>query len=301
MVLPRVAEREGVRIARLLERRSFESIEAVNAELELLNQEGVAPESPRELTSLERAQELAFDAMEAHGRLRIKRARQALAISEKCADAWVLLAEEASTPDAAVERYERAVLAGAAAIGADRFASLRGHLETRPYMRARLGLAQALRDVGRHDEALAHYRALLELNPGDNQGVRYLLLAALLDLGLNHEAGVLLAEHEDDLQALWPYGRLLWRLRVDAGTARTRAAFDAAIQANPYVVSYLLDPDSIPFDRPPHFALRSREEAAYVAETLADAFAATDGALEWLATQAPPSPSRPRRRGRRRR
>ena len=299
MAMPRVAERESVRIARLLEGRSFESIEAVNAELELLNQEGVAPESPRELTPLERAQELAYDAMEAHGRLRIKRARQALAISEDCADAWVLLAEEASTPDAAVERYERALLAGAAAIGVDRFASLRGefwgHLETRPYMRARLGLAGALRDVGRHDEALAHYRALLELNPGDNQGVRYLLLAALLDLGLNHEAGVLLAEHEDDLQALWPYGRLLWRLRVDGGTARTRAAFDAAIQANPYVVSYLLDPDSIPFDRPPHFALRSREEAAYVAETLADAFAATDGALEWLATQAPPSPSRPRR------
>ena len=83
---------------------------------------------------------------------------------------------------------------------------------------------------------------------------------------------------------------MLWRLRVDGGTARTRAAFDAAIQANPYVVSYLLDPDSIPFDRPPHFALHSREEAAYVAETLVDGFAATDGALEWLATQAPPSP-----------
>jgi tetratricopeptide (TPR) repeat protein len=300
--MPRVAERESVRIAHLLEGRSFESIEAVNAELERLNQGGVAPESRRELTPLERAQELAYDAMEAHGRLRIKRARQALAISEDCADAWALLAEEASTPDAAVERYERAVLAGAAALGADRFASLRGefwgHLETRPYMRARLGLAGALRDVGRHDEALAHYRALLELNPGDNQGVRYLLLAALLDLGLNDEAGALLAEH-GDVQALWPYGRLLWQLRVDGGTARTRAAFDAAFQANPYVVSYLLDPDSIPFDRPPHFALRSRAEAAYVAETLADAFAATEGALEWLATQAPPSPSRPKRgRGR---
>lgn len=197
MVMRRVVERESVRIARLLEGHSFESIDAVNAELELLNQEGVAPESPRELTPLERAQELAYDAIEAHGRLRVKRARQALAISEDCADAWVLLAEAASTPDAALERYERAVLAGAAALGADRFASLRGefwgHLETRPYMRARLGLAQALRDVGRHDEALAHYRALLELNPGDNQGVRYLLLAALRGRGLNDEAGVLLA------------------------------------------------------------------------------------------------------------
>lgn len=304
MVMPRVAERESVRIARLLEGRSFESIEAVNVELERLNQEGAAPESPaRELTPLERAQELAYDAMEAHGRLRIKRARQALAISEDCADAWVLLAEEASTPDAAVTRYERALLAGAVAIG-DRFASLRGefwgHLETRPYMRARLGLAQALRDVGRDDEALTHYRALLELNPGDNQGVRYLLLAALLERGLNDEVGALLAEHEGDLQALWPYGRLLWQLRVDGGTSRTREVFDAAVRANPYVVSYLLNPDSIPFDRPPHFALRSREEAAYVAETLADAFAATDGALTWLAAQARHSPPRPPHARRRR-
>jgi tetratricopeptide (TPR) repeat protein len=149
--------------------------------------------------------------------------------------------------------------------------------------------------VGRHDEALAHYRALLELNPGDNQGARYLLLAALLDLGLNHEAGVLLAEHEDDAQALWPYGRLLWRFRVDGDTPATRAAFDAAVHTNPYVVSYLLDPDSIPFDRPPYFALGSREEAAYVADALADAFAATDGAVAWLTTQAPPSRSRPQR------
>ena len=300
MVMPRVAERETVRIARLLEGRSFESLGVVNAELERLNQEGGVLESPaRELTPLERAQELAYDAMEAHGRLRIKRARQALALSADCADAWVLLAEEASTPEVAVERYERALLAGAAAIGADRFASLRGefwgHVETRPYMRARLGLAQALRDLGRDDDAVAHYRALLELNPGDNQGVRYLLLAALLQRGLNDEAGVLLSEHEGDPQALWPYGRLLWRFRVDGGSARTRAAFDAAVLANPYVVSYLLDPDSIPFHRPPHFALRSREEAASVAETLAGAFAATDGALEWLAAQAWRSPSRPGR------
>lgn len=301
MVMPRAAERETVRIARLLEGRSFESIEAVNAELVLLNQEGVAPESPsRELTLLERAQEVAYDAMEAQGRLRIKRARQALAISEDCADAWVLLAEEASTPTGAVEHYERALRAGAAAIGAERFAVLRGefwgHLETRPYMRARLGLAQALGELGRHDEELAHYRALLELNTGDNQGVRYLLLATLLDLGLNDEAGALLDEHDPDLHALWPYGRLLWQFRAGGGTSRTRVAFDAAILANPYVVSYLLDPDLIPFNRPSHFALRSREEAAHVAGELGDAFAATDGALDWLAAQARRSPSR---RGRR--
>jgi tetratricopeptide (TPR) repeat protein len=157
------------------------------------------------------------------------------------------------------------------------------------------GLAQALRDVGRHEEALAHYRVLLELNPGDNQGVRYLLLAVLLERGVNDEAGVLLVEHEDDLQALWPYGRCCGDFPSTAGTSRTREAFDAAVRANLHMVSYLLNPDSIPFDRPPHFALRSREEAAYVAETLGDAFAATDDALEWLATQARRSPLHPGR------
>jgi hypothetical protein len=89
----------------------------------------------------------------------------------------------------------------------------------------------------------------------------------------------------------------LWQYRVEGGSEGTQKAFDAAVRANPYVVPYLLDPDSIPFDRPPHFALGSREEAAYVADVLVDAFAATDGALEWLAIQARRSSvSRPRKR-----
>lgn len=189
-----------------------------------MNQQGDRVDSPaRELTPLERAQELAYDAMEANGRLRIKRARQALALSAECADAWVILAEEAPTPEAALECCERGVLAGAAAIGADRFDPFRGefweHLETRPYMRARLGLAQALRGLGRDDEAFSHYRALLELNPDDNQGVRYLLLVALLHRGMNDEAGALLSKYEDDPQALWWYGRLLWEFRVGGDKA----------------------------------------------------------------------------------
>jgi hypothetical protein len=70
-----------------------------------------------------------------------------------------------------------------------------------------------------------------------------------------------------------------------------------AVPANPYVVPYLLDPDSLPFDRPPHFALRSREKAAYVAESLADAFTATNGALAWLSGAGTAFSPRPRMRG----
>jgi tetratricopeptide (TPR) repeat protein len=244
---------------------------------------------PRTVTALERAQDLAHEAMDATGRLRIKLARRALAISEDCADAWIVLADAASTAQAAVVLYEGGMRAGAAAIGAERFESLRGAFskdpETQPYMQARLGLAEALTDQGRHADAVGHYRALLELDPDDSLGVRYLLLSQLLREGANDEAGRLLAEYEDDTQAMWLHGRLLWRYRGDGDTESTREAFAAAVGANPHVVKYLLDPDAMPDPDAPAFELGSREEAAYVADALVDAFESTAGALEWLAAQ----------------
>jgi tetratricopeptide (TPR) repeat protein len=291
--MPRAAERSSVRIARMMEGRAFESLDEVNEELDRAEERGLfdvpAEEaSGRELTSLERAQELAYDAMEAEGRLRVKRARQALSMSADCADAWVILAEDASTPEMALERYEQSVAAGVRAIG-DRFETLSGefwgHLDTRPYMRARLGLAQTLRSLGRDDEALTHYRDLLRLNPNDNQGVRYLLVVALLELNRDDEAAALLEEHQDDIQALWPYARALCRFRTEGDTPSARTALDAALAANLHVVKYLLDPDALPVERPPHFALGSNEEAVYVAESLVDAYDATPGARPWLLTQ----------------
>jgi tetratricopeptide (TPR) repeat protein len=257
----------------------------------------------RTATPLTRAQDLINDAMEARGRLRIKRARQALAITEDCADAWLVLAEEASTAEVAVERYERAMQAGVAAIGAERFESMRGELsendETRAYMQARFGLAQALGELGRDADAIAHYRALLELNPEDHQGVRYLLLVHLLEDGANDDAGRLLADYEDDADALWAYGRLLWRFRTAGDGDVTSEAFAAAAAANPHAVKYLLDPESMPRDEAESFEAGSRDEGAYVADTLFRAYETTDGVLEWLAGQNSRSGRSRPRRGRR--
>jgi hypothetical protein len=103
-----------------------------------------------------------------------------------------------------------------------------------------------------------------------------------LELDLDADAGALLEEFSGDIQALWPYARVLWRFRTEGDTAPTRAALDNALKANAHVVKYLVDPESMPFERPPHFALGSKEEAAYVAESLGDAYEATAGATSWL-------------------
>jgi tetratricopeptide (TPR) repeat protein len=245
---------------------------------------------PRQATALERAQALVNDAMDAPGRLGIKLARRALAISEACADAWVLLAESTSDPQVAMKLYERGMEAGAAAIGAEQFEARRGDfwgdVDTRPYMRARLGLAQVLAELERHADAAGHYRALLKLNPRDDQGVRYLLLTHLLHEGEDDEAGRLLAEYADEPDPLWSYGRLLWRYRTEGETETTREAYTSAVAANPHVVKYLLDPDAIFAADTPSSDPDAREEAADVADALFDPFEATEGALEWLAAQA---------------
>ena len=220
-------------------------------------------------------------------------------MSPECADAWIVLGDAAADTDAKIALYERAVGAGARAIG-DAFDTLAGEfwerLQTRPYMRARLALAQMLLEHGDVDAAVSHHRELLRLNPNDNQGVRFLLLPLLLEQQRNEEAGELLEQFGGDIQAIWPYGLALWHFRRDSDSPRARGALATAFKANPHVADYLLDPDSSPFGGS-HFALGSAEEGAYAAEALIEAFVMTPGALDWLRRHRPP-PSRDRRRGR---
>ncbi len=48
-------------------------------------------------------------------------------------------------------------------------------IETRPYMRARHGLGLSLIQLHRYENALREFEILMDLNPNDNQGVRFLL------------------------------------------------------------------------------------------------------------------------------
>ncbi len=280
------------RVQRFLAQHEFGSPEEVNTALAKALREGLFDgdedrATNRPPTDAERAQDLAYQAMDAVGRLRAKLARQALAISADCADAWIVLGDSAGDGETAIGQYERAMEAAARTLGPDRFTALAGefwgHLDTRPYMRARLALAGALAAVGRTDEAVGHYQEMLRLNPGDNQGVRYLLLPWLLRLGRDAEAADLLAAYEDDAQATWPYGHALLAYRNEGDSALARHALADAVAANRHVVGFLIDPDQMPPGLPPHFALGSEEEAVFVAGELAAVVDAIPGARDWLA------------------
>ena len=96
--------------------------------------------------ALDRAQDMVYEAWEARTpKRRADLARKALAISPLCADAYAMLAEQAGgETDEGLVLWRRGVEAGRQALGTD-FEELEGEfwgfIETRPYMRARFGLA----------------------------------------------------------------------------------------------------------------------------------------------------------------
>jgi tetratricopeptide (TPR) repeat protein len=242
----------------------------------------------RKRGSVEQAQEIMYQAWEERRPARrIALARQALDISPDCADAYVLLAEEeARTRGEALALYEQGVAAGERALGKKTFQEDVGHfwglIETRPYMRARAGLANTLWDLGRHEEARDHYRDLLRLNPGDNQGIRYSLLNLLLDMQDDQEASMLIKEYADDGMAEWVYTQALLAFRQQGAGARANSAVRKAIQGNPHVPAYLTGKKKLPTRLPPYIGFGDENEAIHYASGYLKYWRHTSGAVEWL-------------------
>jgi tetratricopeptide (TPR) repeat protein len=274
-------------IGKLLQQREFGSIQEANTYLQELLGAGGIPD-PEPASAHDRAQELMYDAWEARGSRRVKLARQALEISPDCADAYVLLAEEtARSPQAARTLYEQGVLAGERALGPQMFKEDVGHfwgmIETRPYMRAREGLAHVLWALGERRQAIEHLIDMLRLNPGDNQGVRYTLANWLLSEGDDQGLDKLLDQYKDDAMASWAYSRALLRFRRKGASVQANAALKKAIQTNRFVPTYLLGRKRIPRHMPDYVGFGDENEAIDYTAGAIESWAKTPGALDWLA------------------
>jgi len=296
----RVMERLLLEVQRFTATQEFASEAELNAAIQakFTGPMDAAPSTAE--TPLERAQDLVYRGFDARGRRRIQLARKALELSADCADAYVLLAEECADLDQSRALYAQGVAAGERVLGPATFVEKAvpfwGDVGTRPYMRARFGLARCLDDLGQRDDALTHYRELLRLNPGDNQGIRYVLLSALLLAGRDDEAGTLLRQFEGEPSALWHYGQALWAFRRDGDSPASRQRLRAALRTNRHVPGYLAGDSEWTAPSPTSYALGSREEAVICDDELGEAWAATPGALDWLAAHAPAGKRRKRRR-----
>lgn len=229
-------------------------------------------------------------------------ARRALSVSADCADAYVILANQAASREQARQLLEEGVAAGQRAIGSESFESATGNFwldqRTRPYMRARLGLAQCLWESGQRSQAADHYTEMLRLNPNDNQGVHYLLLGALVDLDRDAEARGLIERYQQDGSAEWAYTIALLAYRGEGDSTNARSLLWAARDANRHVPDYLVGNRSMPPSPPSYVSRGGEDEAVSYAAHFLRMWRSSLGAIPWLRktlTLPLPQPPKPRK------
>jgi tetratricopeptide (TPR) repeat protein len=274
-------------LGRLLAEQEFASVDEINDFLEQRLASGQPIPSRETQTPLEQAQDLMYDAWDAPNKAqRIKLAREALTLSEDCADAYVLLALESTRSlKQARNLYESGVKAGERSLGTKKFKEFEGHfwgvLETRPYMRAREGLAACLWQLGQRQEAIDHYHEMLRLNPGDNQGVRYVLLGCLLEEHKQSETEKLLEAYGDG-SASWSYNHALFLFRQEGAGRKADSRLRQALADNPHVPDYLFGYKRLPHQLPPYMGFGDEDEAAYYVTDAQHLWLQEKGALDWL-------------------
>jgi tetratricopeptide (TPR) repeat protein len=216
------------------------------------------------------AEEMINDCWELQpGKYRVNFINSALKIYPHMPDAWNLLAQElCKKPKEKVEYYRNAVAAGEIDLGTEFFVNNRGHfwglIESRPYMRAKACLANALWDLGLKVEAIGHLNDCMKLNSNDNQGLRYKLLLWLLSINDLMSASDLVSEdsHGEYTSAFGNFNQSLYLFKkYGKSSDKFISALKNAHGCNPYVIKYLTGELKIPKTEPVHYSLGSKEEA----------------------------------------
>jgi tetratricopeptide (TPR) repeat protein len=238
-------------------------------------------------TSQDKAQDMIYDAyLVANKKERVKIAREALKLCPECADAYVLLAEEAQNVEEACLLYQKGVEAGERTLGESAFQEKAGlfwvDIETRPYMRARAGLAECLWQTDRTEEAVQHYWELLRLNPADNQNIRESLAYSLLIMGKQADLKKLLDMYKEDESAVWLYTQALAAYLDKGDNKRSRSLLMNAIEHNPFIPMALLGLMKLPNKLPDYFTPGDEDEAMLYLAMFGNIWLDHIDAIEWL-------------------
>ncbi len=267
------------------------------AEAALARMTGEMPftvEKIRPVSNLQQtAQNLFYQAMETNSMAeRLLLLRKALDADPENVDAHTTLLRNSFLPPLElIGELKRIVDMAKEQLGAKVFKEFAGHFwgfhETRPYMRARMQLAEAYRSAGMTTEAIKEYEGLLKLNPNDNQGVRFELITAYLSLNQPKDVGKLFKQYKDDcdFSVTFSWGRVLERLLIE-GEPGAVHALAAARKQNPHMESYLKGHRRLPKNLPYSYEMGSKEEALCFAQQLLAAWGPHPHAQAWLLKQS---------------
>lgn len=274
-------------IAKDLEENNFGSLEEANNYIQNKYIGKKIKFDKTKSSSKEKAMDLIYKAWESDNIEEIiTLAEKAIKLDENCAEAYNLLAEvKAKTPLESLELFAKGIEAGKKSLG-DEFENYKGYFwgyhETRPFMRAMAGYSDVLWHIGERSKSIEILKEMLQLNPNDNQGMRYILITRLLILNRLLESEKLYKDYEDDYSAQWHYSKAYLYFCKRSKQLYADKALKEAMEYNPYVPIYLFGLTEMPEEMPEYTGVGDENEAiAYVDDSL-ELWANNQKALKWF-------------------
>ena len=267
-----------------IQKQNFDSKEELEAFLQKMVGKNL-DDLPDRTDNKGRAQDLVYEAYEQPDHKAKKMIKQALKLDPDNVEAYNYLASKEDDLGKAIELYEKAVKAGEKTLGKEFFEREKGYfwglLETRPYMRAKAGLADCYYLNDEIDKAIEIYEEMLELNPNDNQGIRYILLNRLI---INNDLSKFkkyARKYRED-NADWNFNNALYQFKKSGPSEKSHKALSKAHRSNEYVIDFLIGIRELPEELPHYYSMGDENEAIlYVYDTW-PAWQNTEGALKWL-------------------
>lgn len=241
---------------------------------------------PKATDKKSRSQDLVIQAQEQPVTKGKELIKQALKLNPNNVDAYIYLSNLEKDIDKAIALLNKAIEAGEKTLGEKAFEEDKGHfwglVETRPYMRAKASLADCLLAKKEVDKAIEVYEEMLELNPNDNQGIRYLLSTFLLTKSDLSKFEKFIEKNDDENCAVWTYNNALYSFKKFGQTIKSQKALLEAYKSNKFVIDYMLGYKELPKQQPEYIGRGDENEAVSYVSGSWPIWDKTKGALDWL-------------------
>lgn len=261
---PLITEASNWKMYCRLNENDFETFEETQA---FINQTMNAPFIPK--NHKQKAQMIAFEAYAAKtDEERVALAKKVLQHDPTNTDGLLLKAERNEKLEEKLKIYQLAIKSGEKFFDDEDIDNPWRLVTNRPYMRAIFAYGVALFEARNYKKAGSVFEKLLEINPHDNQGARYIAIASWIHAKKYEQALEILDDYYEDMRTDPVYLYLDWYTDVNYYGESSEDAvmmFAEAMKANPHV-KQMLDkkPTAIAYPKALNVSTGSIEEAQYI-------------------------------------
>lgn len=191
------------------------------------------------------------------------------------------LAHESNEYKEKVEYFEQAIKVAVDMIGNNSEVIYWEDKITRPYMIALQDLGNLCLENNEENSAKKAYELLLNLNPLDNQGIRYKLINILIKNNSRKEINDLFARYKEDQSATWLYSKVLYYYKNN-NIFMAKDALKEAVKRNKYIASKLIKWTAFMQMSGVYINPTLFDEANFYCEESIDLWKSTKGSIDWL-------------------